>query len=61
MNKGRIDALARCLDALIREQEADGFENFWIMGRDKVSFAEAREIVAALFDRANGQSMTEPK
>lgn len=44
----RAETLANLLDALIREQEAEGFPLFCITSDDRVSIREAKQIVAAL-------------
>ncbi len=56
MDPTRINALANVLDAIQREQEADGFELFCIGSDDKINHNDAKEIVAALKAHATALS-----
>lgn len=59
MDASRIRALANLLDALGREQLAEGFQTFTITSDDKVSPRDAEVIVAGLLSLA-GDEGTRP-
>ena len=48
MDHARITALANLLDAMTRDQRADGFQVFTLSSEDKISFIDVETIVTAL-------------